>query len=421
MAKNNNLTDFLTDVANAIRSKKGTTAKINPQDFSSEIASISTEGGGGNTEGAVSKSDVNFYDYDGTLLHSYSKSAFLALSALPNLPTREGLTCQEWNYNLEDAKEYVNECGVLDVGATYITDDGKTRLYIKIAAPGRMDVPLYFSQTVSDGVTIDWGDGSATQTITGTSNVNTTHKYDKIGDYIITLNPKSGCTLGLGHNSSSYCVMGKTGSGSTAYCSMLQKVEIGNGVTKIDSYAFYSCYQLSFVVIPNSVTSILANAFYYSQSLSSVVIPNSVTNIGQSAFSTCSTLSSIFIPKSVRQINNSVFASCSSLSSVVIPNSVTNIGKSSITGCYAMASILIPKSVSGCSDYAFDFCYGMAYYDFSQHTTIPGIGSNTFKSIPSDCKIIVPDNLYDSWIAATNWSSHASKIIKKSDWDAQNN
>ena len=45
MAKSDNLTDFLTDVADAIRAKKGTTEKINPQDFASEIASI--EGGGG--------------------------------------------------------------------------------------------------------------------------------------------------------------------------------------------------------------------------------------------------------------------------------------------------------------------------------------------------------------------------------------
>lgn len=41
MSKANNLTEFLTDVATAIRLKKKTTAKINPQDFSSEIASIS--------------------------------------------------------------------------------------------------------------------------------------------------------------------------------------------------------------------------------------------------------------------------------------------------------------------------------------------------------------------------------------------
>ena len=139
MAKNNNLTDFLTDVANAIRAKKGTTAKINPQDFSSEIASIPAGG-----SAAVSKRDVKFYHYDGTLLHSYSKDEFLALSALPDLPTREGLTCQGWNYTLAKAKEYVTSYGVLDIGATYITDDGKSWLYIKIADNGRMHVPLYF-------------------------------------------------------------------------------------------------------------------------------------------------------------------------------------------------------------------------------------------------------------------------------------
>ena len=40
MAKTDNLTDFLTGVANAIRTKKGTMAKINPQNFETEIESI---------------------------------------------------------------------------------------------------------------------------------------------------------------------------------------------------------------------------------------------------------------------------------------------------------------------------------------------------------------------------------------------
>lgn len=44
MAKNDNLKDFLTDVADAIREKKGTTDLINPQDFSSEITSIQSGG-----------------------------------------------------------------------------------------------------------------------------------------------------------------------------------------------------------------------------------------------------------------------------------------------------------------------------------------------------------------------------------------
>ena len=43
MAKNNNLTDFLAAVAGAIRTKKGTSGLINPQNFESEISSIKTE------------------------------------------------------------------------------------------------------------------------------------------------------------------------------------------------------------------------------------------------------------------------------------------------------------------------------------------------------------------------------------------
>lgn len=43
MAKTDNLTDFLTDVADSIRAKKGTSGLIDPQDFSDEIASIQTD------------------------------------------------------------------------------------------------------------------------------------------------------------------------------------------------------------------------------------------------------------------------------------------------------------------------------------------------------------------------------------------
>lgn len=47
MSKQNNLTDFLTDVANAIRDKKDypSTQKINPQYFANQIKSI--QGGDG--------------------------------------------------------------------------------------------------------------------------------------------------------------------------------------------------------------------------------------------------------------------------------------------------------------------------------------------------------------------------------------
>ena len=48
MVKTDNLNDFLSDLANAIREKEGGTDLINPQDFADKIRSLS---GGGSSEG----------------------------------------------------------------------------------------------------------------------------------------------------------------------------------------------------------------------------------------------------------------------------------------------------------------------------------------------------------------------------------
>ena len=362
----------LTGFADAIREKTGGTENLTTEGIKTGIGEVYDKGfadgkaqggGGGGSTTAVPMKDVNFYDYDGTRLYSYTVAEAQALSELPPLPTREGLTCQGWNYDLATIKAHNR---AVDVGATYITDDGKTRLYITIAAEGRMDVPLYFSQTVANGVTIDWGDGSTTETLTGTGNVNTTHTYASVGDYVISLAVAEGCTLDFGRGSSSYCVMGMTVNNGVVYTSMLRKVEIGDGVTSIGEYSFYSCYSLENVSIPNSVTSIGSYAFYSCYSLVNVLIPNGVTSIGAS-----------------------VFSSCYSLVNVSIPESVTSIGAS-----------------------AFAECYGMKFYDFTSHTSIPTLsGTNAFNNIPSDCEIRVPANLYDLWIKATNWSSLVDKIV----------
>ena len=265
---------------------KGGEISGNITTWASAIDKIETSGGG-EVVPTLEEKDVNFYDYDGTILHSFTKSEFLALSSLPNLPTRDGLTCQGWNYTLANAQSYVSDYDKLDIGATYITDDGCTRLYIHIAAEGRMDVPLYFYQSVSNGVIIDWGDGSATETLSATAYVNCTHTYAQTGDYVISLRVASG-TLGLGRKSNSYCVLGSTS--TKVYINMLQKVEIGSGVTAIYDYAFNYCYSLASVVIPNSVTASYDYAFYYCTSLASVVIPNSITRIGSDAFGKCTSL-----------------------------------------------------------------------------------------------------------------------------------
>ena len=412
-----------------------------------------TATGGGGSPASVSPKDINFYDYDGTLVEAWTLEELAGKSALPANPTHDGLTAQGWNWPLEDLKS-TNRA--MNVGQMYVTDDGKTRLYLTIAAPGRQDVPLYISQTVANGVTIDWGDGSPAETLAGTGNVNTTHHYAEIGDYVITLDPADGCTLGLGHGSSSYDVLGSTGNNGRVYCNMLQRVEIGDrvtsigsyafaychslasitipdGVTSIGSYAFRSCYSLSSVAIPDGVTSIGSYAFAYCYSLASITIPDGVTSIGSYAFASCYplasvtipdgvtsiggyafqscySLSSITIPDGVTSIGSYAFQTCYSLSSITIPDSVTSIGSYAFAYCYSLASITIPDGVTSIGSYAFAYCYGVAEYHLLP-TTPPALSTtNVFQDIPDDCIIYVPAGSLAAYQSATNWATYADQI-----------
>ena len=55
-------------------------------------------------------------------------------------------------------------------------------------------------------------------------------------------------------------------------------------------------------------------------------------------------------------------------------------------------------------------------YDFSQYSSVPKLSdAGTLGGINKITKIIVPDSLYDEWIAATNWSTYANYIYKASD------
>ena len=376
--------------------------------LSSVDVTVNVSGGGGGGESANWK-DVTFIDYDGSALYSYSLAEAQVLTELPALPSHEGLVCHGWNWTLEAIKALNRP---VTVGAMYITDDGATRLHIRIETVGRMTVPLYIGQTVSNGVSIDWGDGSTTKTLSGTGNVNTSHTYAETGDYIISLMPKDGCTLSFGSGSSSYCVMGSTENSGIVYCNMLQEVYVGENVTSISNSAFTICYSLSSITIPDGVTSIGNYAFQNCYSLANITIPTGVTSIGNAAFNTCSSLSSITIPDGVTSIGYSAFNSCYSLVSITIPDGVTSISNSAFNSCDSLVSITIPDGVTSIGNTSFGYCYGMRYCDFSACTAIPAMSNNSaFVNIPSDCQLLIPSALYNRWKSATNWATYASYMV----------
>ena len=385
---------IITAVGNAYSkvSEKGGTlpASQTVANLATAIDSIPA-GGGGETPASANWNDVTFIDYDGSVLYSYTLAEAQALTELPALPSYDGLVCQGWNWTLEAIKELNRP---VTVGAMYITDDGATRLHIRIATVGRMTVPLHIGQTVANGVSIDWGDGSAAETLSGTGNVNTSHTYAEPGDYIISLMPQEGCTLSFGDGSSSYCVIGSTGNNGIVYCNMLQEVSIGKNVTSIGPSAFRKCYSLASITIPTGVTSIGNYAFRDCYSLASITIPDSVASIVGYAFQNCYSLASITIPDSVTSIGTYAFQFCSPLASITIPTGVTSIGNYAFQYCCSLASITIPMGVTYIGNGAFQYCYGIRYYDFSACTAIPTLSNkNAFTDIPSDCQMLIPSDL----------------------------
>ena len=407
MARNSETVAAAIEAVNTIISEQNAALKALKDTLSQKAA------GGGSVNPTATAKAVNFRDYDGTILYSYTVEEAAALTELPPLPEHSGLVCQGWNWTLDGIKAMGR---AVEVGAMYITDDGKTRIYIHLE-DGRTSPML--GCCPNGTVTVDWGDGTEPDTLTGTSTSTVqwtpTHEYSAPGDYVIKLTVDGSVGFAGSGSSNQYSYLLRYSSGgdgrNKVYQNAIQKVEIGDGVTSINTQAFYNCYSLSSVTIPNGVTSMGNQAFRNCYSLPSVTIPNGVTSIGNQAFHSCYSLSSVTIPNGVTSINTQAFYNCYSLSSVTIPNGVTSINTQAFYGC-TLSSVVIPDGVTSINSKTFYNCTGVRYYDFTHHTTVPTL-SNTdaFNGISADCEIRVPAALADEWKAATNWATYADYIV----------
>lgn len=138
------------------------------------------------------ENDVNFYDYDGFRVASFTITEAKALTAeqyaaiLP--PSHDGLTFQEWNWTLNDITTYNRR--YIDIGANYITTDEKTHVYIRTFQTNNIaDIILNTRIKSVRHLIIEWGDGNS-QEITSTGDngqVITSHVYVDKGDYEIKI------------------------------------------------------------------------------------------------------------------------------------------------------------------------------------------------------------------------------------------
>lgn len=228
-------------------------------------------------------------------------------------------------------------------------DDGKTRLYITLHE-GRTS-PMV-GVCPNGTVTVDWGDGTEPDVLTGTSTSTVkrtpNHNYASPGDYVITLTVDG--QIGL---------LGAPAARQTSYL-----------------LAYNGAYQDS-------------RNDYYKAALARLVLGNGVELSGQQAL-----------------------ANFINLKSVNIPDNTTRIYSGTFSNCLTLQSLSFPKSVATIEAYAFSQCYGILVYDFTNHTAVPALSATSaLQYLPADCEIRVPAALYDEWVAATNWATYASNIV----------
>ena len=423
--------ETLESIANAVREKKGTTGLIPVSSLASEISSIES-GGGEQTTGDFW---VKVIDYDGTVLLEKRGNNGDSFD-LPSAPSHEGLVFQEWSAScpITDGKVVIDNNNIM-AGAVYTTASGQNEFDITLTAATGLSVTLNMNGTK------DWGDG--------TSDTETTHTYTAYGDYTIKCNGTTMTTSddsGLFGQSSSatnyYCTAARFATVATIkeaafrYCYSLTTVVLSNGINSIYYYAFASCRSLTSIVIPRGVTSIgqvvfgwcysLTNviltknvttmdsrAFHYCYSLTNMAIPIR-TRIGSEVFNYCYSLTNVVIPKNT-SIGVNAFSNCFSLTNVIFAGSSITIGQEAFMRCYSLTNIVIPN-ITNIEPYVFQYCFSLMKYDFSQCSGVPTLSNtNAFSGINRIAKIIVPDSLYDEWIAASNWSTYADYIYKASE------
>lgn len=390
----------LQNAKDAVTAKGGAVGDTGLAGLASEIATIPSGGGGAPDPTKL----IRFFDYDGTLLYSYTQAEAQDLTEMPAHPTHDGLVADGWTHTLQEVKSHI----YLDVGAVYYSGIGSAdTTYLKLWL-NTSTLAVRFQQDVSDGVTIDWGDGSVTETVSGTGQVSASHTYTisaKTLPVVLKLTPASGVTLILGHGTSS-----SSGYFLNPYPLSFEAVI---GRAQIAQRAFYSANGLQTIVISRAASwaNSSNSVFYTNTSLKALISPVTMSNQGGGNVGTgLESLKTLIIP-SYTSTNFPYFIS----TGVGLGKWVVVEGGATLFNQVARAFPTIRFTDGLTNDTTLDITSPALVYDFREITFVK---NNISGTLAPQTLVVVPDSLYASWIADSAWSAYSSQIVKASDYEA---
>ena len=157
--------------------------------------------------------------------------------------------------------------------------------------------------------------------------------------------------------------------GSSAFYGFksLKNIEIPDGITSIENYAFCQCWSITSLSVPESVTSIGTGAFRFCGDLKEIKLPSNLTVLSDSLFGADANLEyitfgdaektdTVIIPETVQKIGNYVFMNCEKIKNINLPANLKSIGKTCFQGCISLTGLFIPQSVESIGGGIFGDC-----------------------------------------------------------------
>lgn len=418
----------LTDIADAIRSKNGSNDTYLPSEMADAINDIPV---------AIEEKDVNFYDWEGTVLYSYTKSEFAELASLPTPPDRtsENLTQEGWNLTKQDITDRINlGWDYVAVGCTYHTTDGKTYMTVE---PDEFHPTVYLSlkADVANDVTVNWGDGNSV-TLDSTSATALEHTYNS-GLFGTTITLTIECATN-GYGFSNVVEGSNYGKSKITSINLSGKEKYGSSTSDTSYRGFRSLQWLKNISLSNPSSVVYTYGLCSDCiALEHINVPNNII-VGPRAFMNCNIINRISVPKAnsryalfrgnvnlnksdtiiINNVNSLAYTNYANYNteSIIIYEGPTLSDSYCFDSCVNLKKLILPSTLSTInSGTIIQYCYKLEEI-YLKATTPPTLSAaltapNTFY------KIYVPRASCAAYKAASNWADIVDHIYPY-DYDA---
>ena len=223
------------------------------------------------------------------------------------------------------------------------------------------------------------------------------------------------------------------------YCASLKRVSIhvDDDCKNIKHYAFarggclediaipYNCTsigQAAFMQCSGNITTGVTNATFAGKEIvipANCVIVNSLNTFEHTGLKSVKSLAS---DGSIRITADPInlFRYCYQLEKCPMPvDAHGNLGSSSayVFQYSNLKKVTFTAGTTGTIQAGFfAYCWNLRVLDFSQVSAVIQLASSSAIPAYCPCVFVVPDSLYNEWIATTNWSTMSSRIIKSSEY-----